>query len=489
MKNYFQIARGEDYSLRHLALSVFIAFYVMLYVNIFIGSTGGLAAFIAYLFVFYNLRGAVFFSKEKDFEKKKLIGFYGIAYVIIWAAAKFFLLVIKISGWGNIHRLTMGEYIQNLYGGTMLEIWAYFFASILMLAFVMSLFPLVILKQWKKWLLYLGIDSGCFSVVCWVIDAVCRLFIKDDLEARASSVLDDLLLCELPKQWQAVLYILGILCFLIGVIIGSYQFVIRMSEDSRAITQVGKNMTQVLTSRQKNVVLVLVGGGTIILVGMIAGFFFIPSKETGNYKKVAEYLTEDDVLGPMKYKDEIYIPMEGRSEVEEGEAPLGYLASKGQNCESRFYRLAISNILYQNQDGALNVRGQEPYAFCRVDQLEDMDSWKKDEVFLLWDEEWKSETAYSNEVTGYTECQKNLVETLEKKFGKVSYEPSYFLDYDAYFTIKGYKDLKDAVESEKPMGDWVGCILVKDNKFYYGNYDNWIIGYPLEVLLDVLGGN
>ena len=32
--------------------------------------------------------------------------------------------------------------------------------------------------------------------------------------------------------------------------------------------------------------------------------------------------------------------------------------------------------------------------------------------------------------------------------------------------------MKDAIESDSHVGTWVGCILAKDDKFYYGNYDN-----------------
>jgi hypothetical protein len=38
-------------------------------------------------------------------------------------------------------------------------------------------------------------------------------------------------------------------------------------------------------------------------------------------------------------------------------------------------------------------------------------------------------------------------------------------------------------------GDWVGCILAKDDKFYFGSYDNQITGICLQELREVLGGN
>ena len=64
-----------------------------------------------------------------------------------------------------------------------------------------------------------------------------------------------------------------------------------------------------------------------------------------------------------------------------------------------------------------------------------------------------------------------------------------FKDYDAYFTIEGYKSMKDAIESDSHVGTWVGCILAKDDKFYYGSYDNEITGGQLQMLRHVLGGN
>ena len=45
------------------------------------------------------------------------------------------------------------------------------------------------------------------------------------------------------------------------------------------------------------------------------------------------------------------------------------------------------------------------------------------------------------------------------------------------------------LRGDNQIGTWVGCILVKDNKFYYGSYENQITGVQLQKLLDVLGGN
>ena len=65
----------------------------------------------------------------------------------------------------------------------------------------------------------------------------------------------------------------------------------------------------------------------------------------------------------------------------------------------------------------------------------------------MWDEEWQSESRYSKDVTGYTECDEDFIKSLEDTFGAVKINPADFKGYDAYFTIEGYKSMKDAIES------------------------------------------
>ena len=49
--------------------------------------------------------------------------------------------------------------------------------------------------------------------------------------------------------------------------------------------------------------------------------------------------------------------------------------------------------------------------------------------------------------------------------------------------------MEQALEEDPVDGNWVGCILVKDNKFYFGSYENQITGICLQQLRKVLGGN
>ena len=74
------------------------------------------------------------------------------------------------------------------------------------------------------------------------------------------------------------------------------------------------------------------------------------------------------------------------------------------------------------------------------------------------------------------------------QFPEVTYHAEDFADYDAYFTIRGYSDMDTIMMDDTIPVDWVGCILVKNNKFYFGSYENRITGISLQELLDILGG-
>ena len=108
-------------------------------------------------------------------------------------------------------------------------------------------------------------------------------------------------------------------------------------------------------------------------------------------------------------------------------------------------------------------------------------TWETDDMFLLWDEDWALESAYSHEPTGYVACPADLIQGLRMQFPDVTYRTADFSDYDAYFTLRGYQNMEQALEEDPVDGDWVGCILVKDNKFYFGSYENQITGIPMSI--------
>lgn len=511
MKHYYRISWNLENTTVHLAISVFLSVFVMFFINICIGSMGGIPALIAFLLIFYMQRGMVIagnrISHQLAMDSKKelryMMASYAIGYIVLWAIIKFLGFLSHIAGWGNIDGLTIGEYLERIYGTTMLEMWAYFFAGILMFAFVMSLFPLIVIRKPKAWISYLIADSIIFAGLCALIAGVCRFFIDDELVNRAMCVLDDMLLCELTHPWQGGLYIIGVIALTFAVMVVTYKIAAKTFLPKPGSTVVDETQFRVCTEEERLAMQkerkrkILLWGGIgcfciAVCVVTIGYILFGEREERPHYNQVAECLTEDPVLGPMLYGSVVYLPVEMELNYYETGQPLGYLGYKEEDCTSRFYELAIANVLYKSPDweeSYLQMYGKDEIAFEEAEKIEEDEVWRVDSVFLLWDEAWESQSNYTKDITGYSVCEKDFILQLEKEFGVVKYNPNDFKDYHAYFTIRAYHDMKEAFRAGGNSGDWVGCILVKEDKFYYGNYQNEITGNLLEKLLEILGGH
>lgn len=493
MKKFYKSLLKVNSTPAHLGMTFILSLVIMFFINIFIGSMGGIAAMLAFYIVYYIFRAYVLagrrIGKEVLFDDKTqikyLLGNYCCIYMIIWTITRTVNLISKMSGWGNVKKLGLRQYMQSLYGTTMMERWAYIFAGILMFAFIVSLFPLVVIRSKKKWLSYLLFDIVKYALICLGIEAICRIFIDDKLEGKAICVIDDMLLCRPRLLWQTSMYIIVIIVLAVAELLIVYFWSVKEFDKNK-----NENWNEKYTKK-----FLLITGVTLaalIFVGTMISLYFLSSdNDDVEYKKVAECLTEDSILGPMEFEGEVYIPVKMELNFYQEGTALGYLGYKGQNCDSRFYKLAVSNLLYDSYGGnhnMLQMYGADYNTYCKASIVEKFTSWEYNEVFLLWDEQWSKESAYGSSITGYTECTKEFVKNLENKFGVVEYRAKDFKEADAYFTIAGYSSIKEAEEAEKPYGDWVGCILIRDNIFYYGNFDNPINGENLNVLLKLLSG-
>ena len=510
MKHIYHVSWKLDSSPVHLLWSLIFALYVMFFINGFIGSMGGVPAAIAFFCVYFLLRSMMMRGQRITHQLamtsrgEVLHAFlhYTVGYALVWAVAMVLQVFARITGWGNIEGMSFKTYLNNLYGSTMLERWAYLFVAILMFAYAFSLFPIVLMRKNKHIAMYLAGDSLFFMLVCYGVRALCNIYIDDKLQNRATCLLDSMLLCELPKKWQAVSYMLGVIAFLlvasyVALRIGIYTYGPKPGStqvDPSRFPQVEEDEDFLeayrrLERHRRNTWII---SGAIILTALlaIAIYMFLPTNSEDGYDKVAEYLTEDAVLGPMSYEGDIYIPVNvDLNYFDEGTA-LGYLGYKGQNCDSRFYQLAIANVLYKESGSDyLQMFGADQCCFLRASLVERENLWKQDNIFFLWDEDWAGETSYNMDPTGYTYIDKAYIESLEQEYGVVDYSEADFADYDAYFTIRGYANIADPLENAEYCGDWVGCILVRDNQFYYGSYENPITDVYLQELLEVLGGN
>jgi hypothetical protein len=468
-----------------LVASVVLAFVVMLFINGFIGSMGGFPAFIAYVMTFYRLRTAVCVTQREasPVYAGRLLGDYAVRYLLLWCVFRVGSFFSRVTGWGNIRGTSALEYVKEMLATSMLEKWSYFFGAVLMFSFVLSLFPLVVIKNRVQWACYALVDGAAFALLSSIINAICLSRVDSAKRSRATCLIDALLLCGNVKAWQALLYLLLILLFLLAECVLLYRYV------RRILTRIEKEEPH-LRWNLHVIAAALAGIAAVVVVAVI--ILLMPADSTGQYQKVAEYLTDDELLGPIGFRGQIYVPSDEALDLSETGMAQGYLAARGETCESRLYRLTAENLLYTDPLGAtdhIQAEGERTIAYVPVAELEQQDAWQEDTVFLIWDEEWVSESAYSHNPTGYTTCNADLIEGLMMQFPQVTYSLADFSDYDAYFTIRAYTDMRAVTEQEAFSGDWVGCILAKDDKFYFGSYENQITGICQQQLREVLGGS
>lgn len=506
MKQFYRITRNTESKPSRLIASIGLAFVVMVFVNGFIGGMGGFPTFIAFAIMFFWLRTLIGDGNQithqlamtSKREVLYLLFTYSVGYLFLWGILRLGYLVSRVTGWGNINGGSVVTYLQNLFGTSMLEKWAYLLAGVWMFAFVVSLFPLVVIRDRVNWVMYALVDGAVFALLCVGIGKICDLFSESGVHKRASCLIDHLLLCKMNGT-QELLFIIAVVVLTIAIIIFSWWYAGMCygprhgRTDDKTIEEIKAQIAQKNQMGRRKKHSLLVTGTCMIAVAVVAiMILFMPENSVGGYHKVAEFLTDDSTLGPMLYKNKLYVPVNEELDLDEKGVAQGYLAERDQDCSTRFYQLAVANLLYTDETGKSNrlqMQGAKNGVYAPMDEVEEKQAWKQDEVFLLWDEDWVSESAYSHEPTGYTACNRDFIEGLEMQFPKAHYVVSDFDAYDAYFTINSYPDMDTALEDGMAPGNWVGCILVKNNKFYYDSYENQITGISLQQLLDILGGS
>ena len=506
MKRWYQVLEPIESKPTRLVASAVLSIIVMTFINGFIGGMGGIPAFIAFVVVFYRLRVLVSAGKSVAFREGLsdrgavcgMMAYYGLGYLLLWTLLRVGMTFSRVTGWGNLNRSEALEYVRNLLSGSLQEQWVYLFAGMLMFSFIMSLFPLVVIRRQSQWAGYALMDGAAFAVVCSFIGGITRLGQDGKAAQREATLVDCLLVSNRYTLGQGLLYLLSGAVFLAAVTAASFLFACRiyraqkgLSKEETSWKRLGADMLRELEPRQlKRGVLLFTGSAAAVAV-VAAIVLTAPADRARQYKKVAEFLTKDDKLGPVEYRGRLYLPVETETDLSEIGTPKGYLARKGEDCGSRLYELTVANVLCTDPTGEtpyLQVSGDMTGSFAPAALLEEDLSWQSDAAFVIWDEEWQPQSSYSHELTGYTVCEREFVEALEEKYGKVDYRTEDFDEFDAYFSLYGYPDM-DAVQTrDLGQGHWIGCILVRGDRFYYGSCANEISGKLRTELLDILGG-
>ena len=363
MKLFYKLSGNVQSKPSRLFLSILLSFLVMTFVNGFIGGVGGFPVFLSFGIVFYQLRNVMGEGNRLTHQmamtsRREIVYWmrnYCVGYLLLWLLLRLVFLFSRVTGWGNISGASALEYFRNLIAVSMFEKWAYLFVGVLMFAFIVSLFPLTVIAKTEHWVLYVLVDGAIFSLVCLVIEQIGYYFTK----TKSSCVIDSLLLCNKMKAGQEAAWILGIVLFALLVCAASYGYAVRCYGPKKGRTDAAAIQ---MAQRQKpiykgkgivhNVVVILCGITAVCVVTGIV--FFMPEDTAGGYVKVAEFLTGDEVLGPMLYEDQVYIPVNEQLNLDETGTAKGYLAGEKENCNSRFYQLAVANLLYTDDTKRTN---------------------------------------------------------------------------------------------------------------------------------------
>ena len=345
MKLFYKLSGNVQSKPSRLFLSILLSFLVMTFVNGFIGGVGGFPVFLSFGIVFYQLRNVMGEGNRLTHQmamtsRREIVYWmrnYCVGYLLLWLLLRLVFLFSRVTGWGNISGASALEYFRNLIAVSMFEKWAYLFVGVLMFAFIVSLFPLTVIAKTEHWVLYVLVDGAIFSLVCLVIEQIGYYFTK----TKSSCVIDSLLLCNKMKAGQEAAWILGIVLFALLVCAASYGYAVRCYGPKKGRTDAAAIQ---MAQRQKpiykgkgivhNVVVILCGITAVCVVTGIV--FFMPEDTAGGYVKVAEFLTGDEVLGPMLYEDQVYIPVNEQLNLDETGTAKGYLAGEKENCNSRF---------------------------------------------------------------------------------------------------------------------------------------------------------
>ena len=194
-----------------LLVSAILAFTVMLFINGFVGSMGGFPAFVAFTLVFFRIRtraGMENGGMQQELSDRQITGRllwkYAAGYLVLWGILRIAFLISRVTGWGNINGASAVEYVRQMWNTSLLEKWAYFFAGMIMFAFVLSLFPLAVIREKVRWIRYALVDGAVFALVCLGMNGVCRLKFEQKSSGRATCLIDHLLLCGRMRTWQEI---------------------------------------------------------------------------------------------------------------------------------------------------------------------------------------------------------------------------------------------------------------------------------------------
>lgn len=216
-------------------------------------------------------------------------------------------------------------------------------------------------------------------------------------------------------------------------------------------------------------------------------------------KVVATQLTDDHVFGPMVMGQEVYFPTDQNVELKDKEK-IGLFTFKGEDGSSLFYRMLISNFAVIDKGDPnrtyCQVEGTDFYTYIKAEAMEENYDVNTYSNLIAFDSDWIDQQAFAKEGSrvGMHDVKLSVFRQLENKYGVVNYRVRDFSEMDAYYALVGVKQpyLYQEWQSEWDYylnnSDVLGCILVKDGDYYYGNLENKISDDLAKAIKNIFDG-
>lgn len=217
---------------------------------------------------------------------------------------------------------------------------------------------------------------------------------------------------------------------------------------------------------------VIILGAVVLLIGSTV---LINTKKKQN-SIVARYITDEHYrYSPVELYGEVYFP----SSVNLGNTnelkSLGFLSTKDKGIINDSFFLVGSVLVEENDKEINNFSIVDDFSmnYTKGDYLNDeniinkyMDRYNE---FVIVNDNHDSETRST--------IEKDILYSLQDKFKDVEYIADDFKNSDSryYIYVNSPKEKIHNRSFDNPI-IFIGCILIKDNKFYYGNLNNEING-------------
>jgi hypothetical protein len=296
---------------------------------------------------------------------------------------------------------------------------------------------------------------------------------------------------EMAPNAKVHILLLTIFVFIIMTI--SWYISIKVLSNTKSF---GDNEDTLLKiKKHKTKIIACIVGVVVLLVVALAIFIALVVQEASKkpkYETVAHAITEDGCYGPIVFDEEVYFPVDEDEMFpdEDNSEAIGYFGF-GEGEVSAIDVILAENLVYVDTKDEnhtyVKIRGfnHRDYIKASVSESKELSTYN---CYIIWDEDWLHQTAFNLKgQDGYYEVSKDLIDSLEERYGVVEYKEEDFREYDAYYTVAAFKDRKEALESlviEVPHV--IGCILKSKDNYYYGNKNNILSGDLLEKIKLVL---